>query len=175
MEKSWIQFLSGRLTYKGVQAVLWALFQVPCPFDWHEDKHLCYSFPNLGPSGKARDITAYVPLIFPKFHCSDSSISCCSFSALKQDCISGLYNSICLHSAWQLSKCYHLYCLISAFFFKIYFIRERERERLRLRMSWRRGRGRGEEAYFPLSREPDSGLDPRAEIMTWAKGRCLTD
>lgn len=73
-----------------------------------------HSYPTLGPSGRARDVTAYVPLIFPKFHCSDSSISCCSFSALKQDCISGLYNSICSYSAWQLSKCYHLYCLISA-------------------------------------------------------------
>lgn len=73
-----------------------------------------HSSPTLGPSGRARDITAYVPLIFPKFHCSDSSISCCSFSALQQACISGLYISICLYRAWQLSKCNHLYSLISA-------------------------------------------------------------
>lgn len=73
-----------------------------------------HSSPALGPSGRARDIIAYVSHIFPKFHCFDSSIPCCSFSALKQDCISGLHNSICLYSAWQLSKYYHLYCLISS-------------------------------------------------------------
>lgn len=73
-----------------------------------------HSSPNLGPYGRARDITAYIHLFFPKFHCSDSSISCCSsFSSKIRLHFWHVYNSIHLYSAWKCSKYYHLYCLTS--------------------------------------------------------------
>lgn len=55
---------------------------------------LAHSSPALGSSGRARAITADIPLFLPKFPCSDNSCLLTSF-ALKQDCIA----SICLCSA----------------------------------------------------------------------------
>jgi len=59
---------------------------------------------------------------------------------------------------------------VVVFFFPFFFLRfylfvvgESERERARARAHTQAGRGAegGGEAGFPLSREPDSGLDPR--------------
>lgn len=53
-------------------------------------------------------------LPFPRFHSSDTSISCHSSLALKQACVCGLDNSTCLCSVQQFSKCFHVRCLIFA-------------------------------------------------------------
>ena len=59
--------------------------------------------------------------------------------------------------------------------FKILFIWDRQRQRKRQNMSTGREAEGKREAGSPLSRELEVRLFQDPEIMTWARGRCLTN